>query len=76
MKRAIMETGFRRARDIRVALSGLLALSMAANLTLSLGLAGREAVTVLLPAVTGPTWEVGAGRGRPPTWRTWRAPWR
>ncbi len=57
-----METGVRRARDIRVALAGLLALSMAANLTLGIGLAGREAVTVLLPAVTGPTWEVGAGR--------------
>ena len=62
MNRAIMETGFRRARDIRVALGGLLALSMAANLALAVGLANREAVTVLLPAVTGPVWEVGAGR--------------
>ena len=55
----------RRARDIRVVLSGLLALSMAANLALSVGLAGREATTVLLPAVTGPVWQVGgswAGR--------------
>ena len=62
MNRAIMETGFRRARDIRVALAGLLALSMAANLALAMGLANREAVTVLMPAVTGPAWEVGAGR--------------
>ena len=45
MKRAIMETGFRRARDIRIALGALLVLSMAANLALSVGLAGREAVT-------------------------------
>ena len=37
-------------------------LSMAANLVLALGLAWREAVTVLVPAVTGPAWEVGAGR--------------
>ena len=57
-----METGLRRARDARVALAGLLVLSMAANLVLALGLAGREAVTVLVPAVTGPAWEVGAGR--------------
>ena len=55
----------RRARDIRVALSALLALSMTANLALSVGLGLRESVTVLLPAVTGPVWEVGgswAGR--------------
>ena len=57
-----METGIRRARDIRVALSALLALSMAANLALSVGLASREASTVLLPAVAGPVWEVGDGR--------------
>ena len=65
MKRVTLEAGMRRARDIRVALSGLLALSMAANLALSVGLAGRESATVLLPAVTGPVWEVGgswAGR--------------
>ena len=65
MKRVTFEAGMRRARDIRVALSGLLALSMAANLALSVGLAGRESATVLLPAVTGPVWEVGgswAGR--------------
>ena len=62
MQRAIMETGLRRARDARVALAALLVLSMTANLVLALGLAGREAVTVLVPAVTGPAWEVGAGR--------------
>ena len=57
-----METGIRRARDIRVALSALLGLSMAANLALSVGLSVREASTVLLPAVAGPVWEVGDGR--------------
>ena len=57
-----METGIRRARDIRVALSALLGLSMAANLALSVGLSVREASTVLLPAVSGPVWEVGDGR--------------
>ena len=62
MRRETMETGRRRARDARVALAFLLVLSMAANLVLALGLAGREAVTVLVPAVTGPAWEVGAGR--------------
>ena len=62
MQRAIMETGLRRARDARVALAALLVLSMAANLALAVGLAGREAVTVLVPAVTGPAWEVGGGR--------------
>ena len=57
-----METGLRRARDARVALSALVVLSMTANLVLAVGLAGREAVTVLVPAVTGPAWEVGGGR--------------
>ena len=55
-----MDTGRRRARDMRAALAGLLALSLAANLALSVGLAGRERVTVLIPAVSGPAWEVGA----------------
>ena len=66
MKRAVMETGIRRARDARLALAGLLVLSMAANLALGIGLAGREASTVLLPAVSGPAWAVGgsAGGGR------------
>ena len=62
MRRAVMETGFRRVRDARLALGGLLVLSMTANLALGIGLAGREAVTVLVPAVTGPAWEVGGGR--------------
>ena len=63
VKRAVMETGFRRARDARLALGALLALSMVANLALAVGLAGRDAVTVLVPAVTGPAWEVGASLG-------------
>ena len=62
MRREAMETGLRRARDARVALAGLLVLSMLANLSLGFGLARREAVTVLVPAVTGPVWEVGGGR--------------
>ena len=35
---------------------------MTANLALSVGLSVREASTVLLPAVSGPVWEVGGGR--------------
>ena len=62
MKRAVMETGFRRVRDARLALGALLVLSMTANLALGIGLARREAVTVMVPAVTGPAWEVGGGR--------------
>ena len=61
MKRAVMETGFRRARDARLALGLLLALSMTANLALTVGFAGRETVTVLVPAASGPAWEVGGG---------------
>ena len=55
-----MEAGVRRVRDARLVLGGALALSMAANLALSVGLAGREAATVLVPALGGPAWEVGA----------------
>ncbi|MCY4004420.1 MAG: TraE/TraK family type IV conjugative transfer system protein [Rhodospirillales bacterium] len=62
MQRDVLETGLRRARDARVALTALLVLSMTANLVLAVGLAKREAVTVLVPAVTGSAWEVGAGR--------------
>ena len=62
MRRETMETGLRRARDIRVALSGLLTLSIAVNLVLGVGLANREAVTVLVPATAGPAWTVGGGR--------------
>ena len=61
MQHDIMETGRRRASDARIVLSALLVLSMAANLALSVGLAGREAVTVLLPAVSGVAREVGGG---------------
>ena len=65
MKRTHLETGVRRVRDARVALAGVLVLSMAANLALSVGLGLREGMTVLIPAVSGPAWEVGgswAGR--------------
>ena len=60
-----MEADGRRARDARMALSLLLALSVLANLVLGAGLANRGRVTVLVPAVSGPAWEVGetwAGR--------------
>ena len=65
MRRAAMDAERRRARDTRLVLAGLLALSVLANLMLSHGLANRERVTVLVPAVSGPAWEVGeswAGR--------------
>ena len=65
MRRAAMDTDRRRARDARLALGVLLALSVAANLVLGYGLSLRERVTVLVPAVSGPAWEVGeswAGR--------------
>ncbi|MDE0048731.1 MAG: TraE/TraK family type IV conjugative transfer system protein [Rhodospirillales bacterium] len=61
MRRGDMETAIRRVRDIRVALGLLLALSMTANLALTLGFAGRETVTVLVPAPSGPSWAVGSG---------------
>ena len=51
-----------RVRDIRLALGLLLVLSMAANLALTMSFAGRETVTVLVPATAGPA-----------IWRTWRA---
>ena len=60
-----MDAERRRARDTRVVLAGLLALSVLSNLVLAHGLVNRERVTVLLPAVSGPAWEVGeswAGR--------------
>ena len=61
MRRGDMESAVRRVRDIRLALAGLLALSMTANLALTVGFAGRETVTVLVPAISGPAWEVGGG---------------
>ena len=61
MRRTDMEGAFRRVRDIRLALGALLALSMTANLALTVGFAGRETVTVLVPATAGPSWAVGGG---------------
>ena len=61
MRRLDLDLAVRRVRDIRLALAGLLVLSMTANLTLTLGFAGRETVTVLLPATAGPAWELGSG---------------
>ena len=60
-----MDAERRRMRDTRLALAGLLGLSVLANLALAHGLATRDRVTVLVPAVAGPAWEVGetwAGR--------------
>ena len=54
MRREDMEGAFRRVRDIRLALAALLALSMAANLALTMSFAGRETVNVLVPATAGP----------------------
>ena len=59
MRRAELDTAVRRVRDIRLALAALLVLSMAGNLALTVGFAGRETVTVLVPAVAGPAWAVG-----------------
>ena len=66
MKRIEMDTAIRRVRDVRLALAGLLVLSMTANLALTMSFAGRETVTVLVPAMAGPAWEIaggGAGTG-------------
>ena len=60
MRRDVREAQARKARDARLALGVLLGLSLLANLSLSLGLAGRDATTVLVPAVSGPVWEVGS----------------
>ena len=60
MRRGDMDTALRRVRDIRLALAGLLVLSMTVNLALTMSFAGRETVTVLVPAVSGPSWEVGS----------------
>ncbi len=61
MQRADLDLAVRRVRDIRLALAGLLVLSMTANLALTVGFAGRETATVLLPATVGPAWELGSG---------------
>ena len=55
----------RKVRDTRIVLAVLLALSMGVNGVLSHGLAQRESMAVLVPAVAGPAWTVGetwAGR--------------
>ena len=59
MRRTDMDRAVRRVRDVRIVLGLLLVLSMTANLALTVGFAGRETVTVLLPAASGPAWEVG-----------------
>ena len=59
MRRADMDSAIRRVRDVRLALAGLLVLSMTANVALTMSFAGRETVTVLVPAVSGPSWEIG-----------------
>ena len=67
MRRAGLDLAVRRVRDIRLALAGLLVLSMTANLALTVGFAGRETATVLMPASAGPSWAVGGsgpGEGR------------
>ncbi len=65
MRHEAMASERRKVRDTRVVLAVLLALSMALNGVLSHGLAQRESMAVLLPAVSGPVWTVGetwAGR--------------
>ena len=67
MRRTELDMAVRRMRDIRLALAALLVLSMTSNLALTVGFAGRETVTVLVPAVMGPAWAVGGsgpGEGR------------
>ena len=77
MRRDVMEAERRRVRDGRAALAGLLGLSLLANLGLSVGLASVDRMAVLIPAVTGPAWEVGSSRaGASLPWRTWDGPWR
>ncbi len=61
MRRLDLDLAVRRVRDVRLALVGLLVLSMTANLALTVGFAGRETVTVLMPATAGPAWELGSG---------------
>lgn len=61
MRQELRKSGARGARDARLALSVLLALSLLSNLALSVSLSGRESMTVLVPSVSGPVWEVGDG---------------
>ena len=53
MRRIDMDSAIRRVRDVRLALAGLLVLSMTANLALTMSFAGRETVD-----------RAGAGGGR------------
>ena len=62
MRRELLEAERRRVRDGRTALAVLLGLSLLANLWLSVGLASMERMAVLIPAVAGPSWEVGTSR--------------
>ena len=65
MRREAMANERRKVRDTRIVLAVLLALSMLVNAVLSRGLAQRESMAVLVPAVSGPAWTVGetwAGR--------------
>ena len=65
MRREAMASERRKVRDTRIVLAVLLALSMVVNAVLSHGLAQRESMAVLVPAVSGPAWTVGetwAGR--------------
>ena len=65
MRREAMANERRKVRDTRIVLAVLLALSMLVNAVLSHGLAQRESMAVLVPAVSGPAWTVGetwAGR--------------
>ena len=63
-------------RDTRIVLAVLLGLSMGVNGLLSHGLAQRESMAVLVPAVSDPAWTVGetwAGRRRSRTGSTRRS---
>ena len=65
MRHEMLASERRQVRDTRIVLAVLLALSMGVNAVLSYGLARRESMAVLVPAVSGPAWTVGetwAGR--------------
>ena len=72
---------FRRVRDHPArARRTAGALSMTTNLTLTLGLAGRETVTVQVPAASGPGWEISGSSmnsraGASAISGTWRGRW-
>ncbi len=60
-----MDSERKRVRDMRTALAVLLGLSMLSNAVLAYGIATRERMAVLVPAISGPVWTVGeswAGR--------------